>query len=1013
MNNKTSTLLLTIFIGSLVLNWHASSVHAQDAGKVETFDDPALPGWDRTPNAQVIDGALRIQGEGYAIYPAKAVSSSLILRFRLEGDGSLELRYRLSEAGTYILRINIDEIQFVRDAGGQQVVLATAPMSLTLGDWWLLEIIAAGGEQQIFLGPGVELRAIDVNPLPEGGLMLQVFGEALGEFDDLSLGPNEPPKSEEPPTEDLSTSTLEPEETDTLIWIRTGGPPGGLGYDIRYNFDDPDTWYVTDANAGVFISTDNGWTWHPANQGIPAQSGSTGDAIPIFSLTVDPHDPRIVWAGTSVTGHIYRSSDGGFSWEARDNGITIEYDGLTFRGFTVDPRSSDIVYAMAETTNEALGGSWVWGNGTGGVIYKTTDAGLKWTKIWDGGIPSSLTRYLWIDPSNPEVLYVSTGIFDRGAIGEGDPATDPFGGLGILVSTDGGSTWDIQGEENGLRMLYLGSLYMNPENPKILLTAAGHAITGISQYVDYLRLKGETSPSGVYRTDDGGQHWTQVLAPPQDRMLEVFSAVEICTGDPQVAYAASDARVYRSEDAGITWRELPAGLTGWGPPNIKTGFPIDIQCDPRDSNRLFINNYAGGNFLSEDGGNSWVSVSDGYTGAIVRRVAVDPLDAGIVYAAGPNGIWRGLDGGNHWEGLANSTADVRLDLDWSIVAVDPLDTGHLLLAGSPEIFESFDAGLAWHKTKLFDSAGLQLEGDGLAGLLPVSMIAFAPSNPAIVYAGFADGSCVLYHEPCPPSEGGIFVSQDGGGSWMFVRAGISNLGAIFDIGIDPVDPEVVFAAAESGLYRSNDGGSSWGMVGDGPRGARVSAVAVDPQNRDHVLASVDRMGMWESMDGGVSWEMRAAGLEPNAVIHDIVFDPLRPTQVYLSDNASGVYRSQDGGQTWERINQGLSTRAVNGMDISADGLHLYVATQGGGIFRLDLNSEPPVVMGEAATNLSQAEEGPGEPASPTSSGAGPTAEPVPATSGGTAGVGLYIGIVAGLFTLVVLAYVFRRRDRRI
>ena len=66
--------------------------------------------------------------------------------------------------------------------------------------------------------------------------------------------------------------------SDSLTWVRTGGPPGGLGYDIRYNYDDPDIWYVTDNYAGVHISTDNGMTRQPANNGITPQSGPTGDA---------------------------------------------------------------------------------------------------------------------------------------------------------------------------------------------------------------------------------------------------------------------------------------------------------------------------------------------------------------------------------------------------------------------------------------------------------------------------------------------------------------------------------------------------------------------------------------------------------------------------------------------------------------------------------------------------------------------------------------------------------------
>ena len=119
--------------------------------------------------------------------------------------------------------------------------------------------------------------------------------------------------------------------------MRAGGPPGGLGYDIRYNFADPNIWYVTDNFAGVHISTDNGYTWQPSNTSIPPQLGPTGDWRPIFSLTVDPLNPQIVWAGTDITGHIYKSTDGGQTWQQKDSGIVNEWDELTFRGFTIDP----------------------------------------------------------------------------------------------------------------------------------------------------------------------------------------------------------------------------------------------------------------------------------------------------------------------------------------------------------------------------------------------------------------------------------------------------------------------------------------------------------------------------------------------------------------------------------------------------------------------------------------------------------------------------------------------------
>lgn len=88
-----------------------------------------------------------------------------------------------------------------------------------------------------------------------------------------------------------------PEEEGTGgmgTWFRTGGPLGGLGYDIRMRPDDPDILFVTDGWAGVFRSSDGGESWSPTNDGITAREAATADAIPTFSLTIDHHDRDIL-----------------------------------------------------------------------------------------------------------------------------------------------------------------------------------------------------------------------------------------------------------------------------------------------------------------------------------------------------------------------------------------------------------------------------------------------------------------------------------------------------------------------------------------------------------------------------------------------------------------------------------------------------------------------------------------------------------------------------------------------
>ena len=329
---------------------------------------------------------------------------------------------------------------------------------------------------------------------------------------------------------------------------------------------------------------------------------------------------------------------------------------------------------------------------TQGVVYKTMDSGQNWEAVWRG---DNLARYVWIDPRDTDVIYVSTGIFDREAANS-DPETGTPGGVGILKSTDGGQTWD--GANDGLGNLYVGTLFMHPEDPDILLAGTGNV-----QYFDR---------AGVYLSVDGGQSWEHVLA---DAIIE---SVEFATSDPQIAYAGSAGATYRSEDGGNTWR-LVAGddEDGWGPAGVRAGFPIDFQVDPRDPDRIFANNYGGGNFLSTDGGQTWVVASKGYTGAQVRDIAVDPAEPGRVFAAARSGMFLSADAGENWLGRSYPPAS---SLEWYVVAIDPTDSAHILAANNwgGVVLETHDFGFNWHQASEPAGQHDELAGDHLCPVEP-------------------------------------------------------------------------------------------------------------------------------------------------------------------------------------------------------------------------------------------------------------------------------------------------------
>ena len=959
MPKKSFKLLLIIFIFSLILPSACSP-------QPDAAFDPDNP-----------DGAAQgemIRVEAGQFWDLGGQWGDFLLRMsiRREGEGALGAAFHANpDAGTYFLIMEPAGFFLQRESEGQVEELAVSETGLQDLEWHPLQIEMRENEIRVVYLDEMVIEYIDPNPILEGGISFETLGdlavdiqhldvEALGEMaaadpagespptehDEGESSPDNKGESSPAPGPQSPSVVLQPAvppeelapqlDVSQLEWIRLGGPPGGTGYDIRYKFDDPNTWYVTDANSGVHISYDNGLTWVESNQGLEGQSGLTNDAVGIFCLTVDPHDPNIIWIGTINKGHIYRSTDGGKTWEARENGIEIEYDGLTFRGFTVDPRSSDIVYAMGETIDESLGGPRPWMGGIGGVVYKTTDAGENWVKIWDGGMPSSLARYLWIDPRDPDTLYVSTGIFDRSAVGQGQSPDDPMGGLGILKSTDGGQTWRVLNEENGLNHLYVGSLYMHPDDPNVLLAAVGHQ--GGPEAVPYwenFSASGKPHPMGVYRTEDGGETWTQTLITPE---LEEFSSVELCPSDPNIGYAGSRFSMYRTTDAGKTW-ELTA--RPWSPPGILAGYPIDMQCDPRDEDRVFVNNYGGGNYLSEDGGKTWTTASVGYTGAQVFDIDIAAGYPSRVYIMTFSGLWRTDDAGQTWIGIRNAPDGYDA---FRFIAADPQNSDHVF-SGQYGFLESDTAGnsykVNWDISEIYDD---EITFESTNGGIPTFV--YAPSDASRIYVGFSHELCALNHEPGCMSEyrykgPGFMVSKDGGASWEIAVDGGLEGRDVRDVAVDPENPDVVYVTTDIGIYKSTNAGASWQELSFPSQSVSAYAISIDPRAPSHLLVGIDRDSLYRSENGGDTWQNSGAGMEPNGSVSSIVFDPVNDGIIYASDILSGVYRSEDTGKTWTKINVGLQSRAISELAISSNGNHVYAGSHEDGMYRLDLNGQPP------------------------------------------------------------------------
>ena len=268
------------------------------------------------------------------------------------------------------------------------------------------------------------------------------------------------------------------------------------------------------------------------------------------------------------------------------------------------------------------------------------------------------------------------------------------------------------------------------------------------------------------------------------------------------------------------------------------------------------------------------------------------------------------------------------------VAGVPADP-HLFYMGAVDggVWKSTDDGIKW----------INITDHTLPGSSDsIGAIAVAPSNPKILYVGTGESDIrgdVITGD-------GVFRSDDGGKTWR--AAGLADTHTISAIVVDPVNPDVVYAAsmghvfkpnAERGVFKSTDGGKTWSKIlyTDDKTGA--IDLVMDPQHPQVLYAALWQArrtpwalddggpgsGLYKSTDGGAHWTeiSRNAGF-PQGVLGRIGVSVAasRPNVVYsiVQAKGGGVLRSEDGGATWARVNANwsLRQRAFYYMSVFAD-----------------------------------------------------------------------------------------------
>jgi len=324
---------------------------------------------------------------------------------------------------------------------------------------------------------------------------------------------------------------------------------------------------------------------------------------------------------------------------------------------------------------------------------------------------------------------------------------------------------------------------------------------------------------------------------------------------------------------------------------------------------FYMGTVGGGVWKTDDYGNVWYPVSDGYfaTGSI-GAIRVAETNPDIVYVATGSdglrsnviigkGVYRSDDGGATW-------THVGLERVGNIGAllVHPENPQRVLVAAignpfaaNPErgIYQTRDGGLSWEQV-LFVS-----ERTGAVDLER------APDDPDTIYAATWEVQREPWTILSGGREGGLLRSDDGGDSWRPLSRGLpSGLRGKADLAVTAADPDRVYALIEApgdegGVYRSDDRGASWRQVTDFQpirnRPFYFTNLEAHPRQPDVLWAMAE--GFWRSSDGGQSWEEVAT---PHGDNHDMWINPDDP-DLFIESNDGGACVTRDGGITWSSL----------------------------------------------------------------------------------------------------------------
>ncbi|HEV2387639.1 MAG TPA: hypothetical protein VGS20_10335 [Candidatus Acidoferrales bacterium] len=576
-------------------------------------------------------------------------------------------------------------------------------------------------------------------------------------------------------------------------------------------------------------------------------------------------DPLVYYAG-AASGGIFKTTDGGATWRAIFDREPVSSIG----SLAVAPSDPDTVWAGTGETSIRSNISMGWG------IYKSTDAGRAWRRM---GLESTgrIGRIV-IDPAAPGTVFAC-------ALGN---SYGPQPDRGVFRTTDGGQTWQ--------KVLYVdentgcSDLAIDPSNPRVLFA-------GMWQFVIHTWGQESGGPgSGIFRTTDGGAHWTRLaghglpeqevgkigLAIARSDPKRVYAIIETGTGEPFQGKPTAEGELWRSDDGGDHWQMMNPSHDVAGRPHYYSR----MEVNPDNENEVYF--LTASVAISEDGGKT-LRVIRGY-----------PLTAGgHVLVTPPLGDFHGM---------------------W----IDPTNGNRMIVCNDGGVGISANRGATWQRVQLPNAQVYHVEVDN--------------QIPYFVYGNRQDGPSFRGPSNSLIFGYGHFAPTISMSEWMTVGGGESGWTIP-----DSVDPNIIWS---SGTAAGPIGGTIdrydartrqarsvevWPDETEGfPAGALkyrfnwTFPVAMDPLDHNRVFAGSQVVHM--TTNGGQSWQAISPDLTLNdrskqgpsggltgdnigpeygGTLMSIAASPVQEGVIWTGSNDGQVYVSRDGGKNWANVSKNI------------------------------------------------------------------------------------------------------------